>query len=57
MVMGPRNKEKTMNIDLSGNNIEQSISIKLLGVEVESSLILTNISVNFVKGQTNKQDC
>lgn len=38
MVMGPRDKDKTMTIDISNNTIEQSTSIKLLGVEIDEQL-------------------
>ena len=38
MLMGPRDKEKTMNINSSKNSIEQSTSLKLLGMEVDKQL-------------------
>ena len=38
MVMDPRDKEKTMNITISENSIEQSTSIKLLVVKVDEQL-------------------
>ena len=56
MVMGPRNKENTMNIDISGNIIEQSTSIKLLGIEVDEQLNFNKHISELCKG-TSRQTC
>ena len=51
-----KNKENTMNIDISGNIIEQSTSIKLLGIEVDEQLNFNKHISELCKG-TSRQTC